>query len=249
MSTYTRPKAAHHIQPSATVSYSKMYRYRQSRGTPARQDSTAAREHVAHLVAMGLTPEAIARAARVNPGIVGALHKGRRPQMDYRTAAALLAVTHHPHPNQAVCLTVGAARRAYALAAMGWPLAWLSRNLGVRPHNLSRMLKQPRISYRYWVAIRDLYETHAHLPGPSASARDRARRLAWPPPLAWDDDLIDDPDAQPEGVGWRRTKHAEIQHGTEAGARAHQRAGEQPCAECRGAVNRAEVDRRARRTA
>jgi hypothetical protein len=38
----------------------------------------------------------------------------------------------------------------------------------------------------------------------AAAARDTAERHKWPPPMAWDDDLIDQPDARP-APGWART--------------------------------------------
>lgn len=244
---YVRPRAANRVRAS-TVSPQKVYRYRQARGTLARGDAAAVREHVAGLVSLGLTPEAVARAARVSPTVVGALLRGHRDRLDFRTAAALSKVTHLPHPNQAVCLTVGAARRAYALATMGWPLTWVAGQVGLTPGNLSSMLRHPRMSYRYWVAVRDLYERHAHLEGPSEIARQRARKNGWAPPLAWDDDTIDDPATQPEGVGFRRSRLRDgVEHGRESGARAHQRAGERPCGDCLRAANRAAADRRVRR--
>jgi len=38
----------------------------------------------------------------------------------------------------------------------------------------------------------------------AASAHAHARRCGWPPPMAWEDDEIDLPDARPAD-GWRRT--------------------------------------------
>jgi hypothetical protein len=40
-------------------------------------------------------------------------------------------------------------------------------------------------------------------PGPSDYYRNKARGLGWAPPLAWDDDLIDNPQAKPD-LGERR---------------------------------------------
>jgi hypothetical protein len=40
----------------------------------------------------------------------------------------------------------------------------------------------------------------------AAAARETAERLKWPPPMAWDDDIIDQPDGQP-APGWRRTSN------------------------------------------
>jgi hypothetical protein len=35
-------------------------------------------------------------------------------------------------------------------------------------------------------------------PGSCERARRRAKKLGWAPPLAWDEDAIDDPDARPD---------------------------------------------------
>jgi hypothetical protein len=42
-----------------------------------------------------------------------------------------------------------------------------------------------------------VYDELAMTPGPSTRARDAAARRGWVPPLAWDDDEIDDPQARP----------------------------------------------------
>ena len=50
-----------------------------------------------------------------------------------------------------------------------------------------------------WRRTRDVYDRLSMTPGPSQVCRDRARARGYLPPLAWDDDSIDDPRAVPAG--------------------------------------------------
>jgi len=91
----------------------------------------------------------------------------------------------------------GSRRRIQALAAIGWSLGEQSRRLGL---NASMAHK---ITIRSWVwpqtadKIRALYDELSMVPGPSQRARNDAKRRGWLPPLAFDDDTIDDPAARP----------------------------------------------------
>ena len=48
--------------------------------------------------------------------------------------------------------------------------------------------------------VRELYDELAMVTGPSQRARTLAAKHGWAPPLAWDDETIDDPAARPHGV-------------------------------------------------
>jgi hypothetical protein len=45
--------------------------------------------------------------------------------------------------------------------------------------------------------VRVVYDRMSMTPGTSAYARNRAERQGWLPPLAWDDEMIEDPDYVP----------------------------------------------------
>lgn len=99
----------------------------------------------------------------------------------------------------------GGRRRIQALAAIGWSLAEQSALMG-----LERSAAHA-ITTRSWLwpgtaeRIRALYDKLAMTPGPSVRARNEAARRGWFPPLAWDDDAIDDPAARPSaGTNLRR---------------------------------------------
>jgi len=94
---------------------------------------------------------------------------------------------------------IGAVRRLQALMAMGWSHDRLeaegapgSRNLMYREGHL--------ISIGRWRQIREVYDRLSMTPGPSERTRRWAQALGYAPPLAWDDDTIDDPQAEPAGV-------------------------------------------------
>lgn len=95
--------------------------------------------------------------------------------------------------------TIGSSRRLQALAAIGWTLDELVPHCGLTRDTLRRIRSRAQTQmYRSTAArIRELYEELSGTVGPSQIARDRARAAGWAPPLAWDDDTIDDPDAVP----------------------------------------------------
>jgi len=86
----------------------------------------------------------------------------------------------------------GTIRRIQALRAIGWPISTL-------PVHNERI---PRLTYvRADTAerVKTFYDTHSMTPGPSQRARTCGRQYA--PPLAWDEDTIDDPTAEPYRKG------------------------------------------------
>jgi len=114
--------------------------------------------------------------------------------------------------------SVGAIRRVQALFATGWSTRALEKAIqqvtGVRVSssrlidlachgNENTVLSAPTLK-----AIADAYEKLATVDPVSRGvlgwvaeqARHHARVRGWAPPLAWDDDTIDDPAAFPEGV-------------------------------------------------
>uniref|UniRef100_UPI003F491853 hypothetical protein n=1 Tax=Pseudonocardia sp. CA-138482 TaxID=3240023 RepID=UPI003F491853 len=120
----------------------------------------------------------------------------------------------------------GSARRLQALAAIGWPVVALAERLGAHPVHVRyiRCARTP-VRVRTHEAILALYRELSEKPGPhSRSARHAARR-GWAPPIAWDDDTIDDPAAAPQhqapdsglpsehedvDVAWLLTGHSKI---------------------------------------
>lgn len=129
---------------------------------------------------------------------------------------------------------IGPARRLQALACLGWSLDALAERLGVtdtmvvhwQQMHYQKMTKDTaaRISALY----DELWDQRA--PGKyTLKTINRAERMGWVPPLAWDDDEIDDPDATPHlDDGPRELRPC----GTLAAYRRHIRRDEKPCELC-----------------
>lgn len=104
---------------------------------------------------------------------------------------------------QLVVPSIGTIRRLRALAAIGWSLEALAAELGYKHHAtvgnlMSGRHKSTCVSVARRVA--DAFERLSMTPGPSKRARLRAARMGWAPPLAWNDDAIDDPQGRPAGA-------------------------------------------------
>lgn len=95
---------------------------------------------------------------------------------------------------------LGVQRRIRALVALGWPMATLAPKLGISEQALLNLLyphgrTRGQVQQATYVKVSDLYDRLSMTPGPSERARQMARRRSWAPPLAWDDDELDDPNA------------------------------------------------------
>jgi len=117
--------------------------------------------------------------------------------------------------------STGTARRMRALVALGWGTGKLARELGVSTCRARQLLAQTSPTAELATARRvaDLYDrlsmttptpTSQHDKAGITQARNTARRKGWAAPLAWDEAAIDDPDAQPQGVGYARPPAVDI---------------------------------------
>jgi hypothetical protein len=101
----------------------------------------------------------------------------------------------------------GTVRRLQALAAMGYTHADLAPELGWKGANaVAKTLKQRRVTPGTAKRVREAYDRLCMTPGPSRLAERRARNAGLAPPLAWDENAIDDPTAKPVGLLRRRVK-------------------------------------------
>lgn len=93
----------------------------------------------------------------------------------------------------------GTRRRLQALAALGWGSTDLAELLGFSHRSRLAQLRQAtRVNVRTAAAVRELYDRLSMTVGPSPRARQHALDEGYAPPLAWDDDTIDDPAALPQ---------------------------------------------------
>lgn len=189
---------------------------------PGLVDAQPVRDHLAVLSDAGIGYKRAARLAGVSATIVQTVlyHHPSRPdagpskRVKAETAAKILAVQPSlenlgdgtPIPSR------GAARRIQALVARGWSQAKLAEQLGVTDQIMAPLLAG-RPAYAATVrAAHDVYEqlwdqappTDTHRDRLAASrSRNRAARMGWAPPAAWDD--IDLDDAPQIGIDIRLT--------------------------------------------
>jgi transcriptional regulator with XRE-family HTH domain len=173
-------------------------------------DPEPARQHVRALMNQGMGLNRIITLGGSNGGqlwklLYGALREDgtRVPTKRIRkdVAARILAVELDLAGGARV-RSLGSTRRLRALVALGWSQAELARRLGVTDTAVSRI-----ISGRYETvvanatAITRLYdelsmvkppEMTQHQRADAAKSRARARRMGWQPPLAIDDETLDD---------------------------------------------------------
>lgn len=102
---------------------------------------------------------------------------------------------------------VGVHRRIHALARIGWSYPMLAARLGLVGSAVHQFTRSATVTPATYARVAALYDELWDKPGPSNWVRAYAERQGWPPPLAWDDDSIDDPKARPNlGLGDNRRK-------------------------------------------
>lgn len=171
-------------------------------------DAGPAREHVAELVASGMTLPRIARAAGLNTSTVCALLRGRSdrigrtsaltPTVLRTTEAALLTVTASLDilGDYTPIDGLGVRRRIQALVARGWSLSAIGRHMGASPQRVEQMVTADGATPHTYRRVYAVYEalwnqqpptdTPGHR-GAIVRSLNRARRHGWAPPAAWDD--------------------------------------------------------------
>lgn len=198
------------VGPRSHPSYTKRYRLYVARtGAPVRIDAEPTRRHLSRWIAAGWNTGQIAAASGVSRKAIELILAGCR--------------TVHPTIATALCKSqpgldsvhqqshidaLGSARRLRALAALGHPVVAMPKALDVGLSTVQRIIggQQEQVTVSTATAIRRLYDKWSMTPGPSSRARTIARKHGWAPPLAWDEDEIDNPAARPHRV--RRDEEA-----------------------------------------
>lgn len=174
-------------------------------------DATPAREHLQSLMAQGMGPKRIVEVSGIGHGSISAILYGK-PMRDPKQARPprkrisrdlherIMAVRLDLAPSVRVD-SIGTVRRLRALVAIGWSQSKLARRLGMHPANFGAMLRARQVHQRTAQAVKALYEELWDQPPPTGTGYERAAAArakayaaehGWPPPMAWDDDRIDD---------------------------------------------------------
>jgi hypothetical protein len=188
---------------SDTYQWQKKWRMDAAKGHLRTTGPAQAQAHVQALVAnYGVSVHSIADAAGVGPQIISELKRGVCRGMKVTTERRILAIQaadifNRPNANGSVP-AIGARRRLQALMVMGWRHQDLAPMAGFRTANLNH---QPGdwISKQKHEAVKELYDRIWNVQGPAGKqSLTRIAKAGYAPPLAWDDDTIDNPNAVPD---------------------------------------------------
>lgn len=175
-------------------------------------DAEPSRRHVRALMDAGMGLKRIVAVSGVPQGQLWKLLYGKKRADGTRvpskrvkptTEARLLAVKVDLADGARVDST-GAIRRTRALVALGWSQSKIAIQLDMNPANFGPIIhgRRPTITVAHDRTIREVYNDLSMRLPPQDEWRDKiaasrarryAQRLGWLPPLAWDDELIDDP--------------------------------------------------------
>lgn len=206
-----------------TAAATRAEKVRGLRGEPAYVSSAEAVAHIRALQAAGLGWKRVARLAGIPKSSVYPLLYGRpdrnggalRTRARPATVAAILAV---PMPGPAdlgsrvTVHSLGTRRRVQALATLGWSVARVAAEAGLASRQaLDGAMHSDVTSAGTAAAVTAAYERLWDTPptahsrttaGAIARTRDRARRLGWAPPMAWDDpdDQLERPKGRERGA-------------------------------------------------
>lgn len=196
-------------------------------------DAEPARQHVKKLQAAGMGLVRIGELSDMSHGAIWRLEhgnpkRGKLPPFQIRkdTADRILAVTVSLDTLAAFAVVdaTGAHRRLQALVAVGWTQRRLAERLNVTPANMASFMRRPRMLATRARTIRGLYDELWNTQPQCQSTQERlavtrAREFAaargWAPPMAWDDDTLDDPAAKPSGAVTEQSAHRKLPKGEE----------------------------------
>lgn len=185
------------------MNYYKRYRIDVARGVPRSPvPASRVRTHVQALHTKGASIRAIAEAASCTDSSVLKIAAGKTTTVRRAVAARLLAVSladvlDRGRPRDRLPAT-GAVRRVRALLALGHSHATITAAMGGGHQSGEVIRARSRWVFRdVHLAVLRAYDALSMTPGTSGITRTRAAAAGYHPPLAWDDDTIDDPAARP----------------------------------------------------
>lgn len=192
--------------PSSTRRYKKATDAERSRGIYRTTDASAAREHLRSLRAAGGAYATIEHLTRMSTTSLRDITAGRTQAIRTSHERRILAIRaidlYHAPSLTSHVPGAGAARRLEALLALGWGHEEIRAEAGVQVRNV-RARRDGRITLAKHLDMRRAYDVLSMRVGPSDTARRRAARMGYAPPLAWDDHELDDPTAsEPDRGRW-----------------------------------------------
>ena len=175
------------------------YRRDRDAGRPRYVDAAPVRVRLQRLVDAHVPVRALGRVTGLSATTVRKILDGDQPRVQRATAARVARLSPGDvYANQSTghVPRVGAARRVQALLAMGWPHHALGA-AGIVNSAQIIGASGDLITVQRWRQVRDVYDRLSMTPGPSPETRGWAAKLGYAPPLAWDEEGIDDPTVMP----------------------------------------------------
>lgn len=177
-------------------------------------DAQPARAHVRQLMAAGLGLKRIVRLSGYSQGAMTKLIYGvdgpptKRIRAEHAQAILAIRATIDTLADAAIIDGTGTRRRVQALIALGWSQTKLAKRIGWTTRNFGYLANGERpVQVKTAKAVRDLYDELWDVEPPHATSGDKgayhrslhyAAQRGWVPPMGWDDDTIDDPQATPD---------------------------------------------------
>lgn len=200
--------------------YMKRWRVERDRGVTRTTSPQKAEEHIRALIDQhGVSLRSIADVSGVAPGTISLLNRGLQSHINRAIEAKILTVTAEKIFNRGMATgfvpNIGARRRLQALMAIGWRHQDLTARAGF---DTGVMMHQPGAYIRQFKheRVKRVYDQLWNIPGPSdGRTKRRAAKAGYAPPMAWDDDTIDDPAATP-ALGAPVNDRGAIAKGSEA---------------------------------
>jgi len=204
----------------ASTEYAHSYRHLVSinRYDSGLVDVAPAREKIIQLQTIGYGYNQIAKMAGLNYNTIHAIVHGEpwagkkpRARVQRDVVTQIRSITPDPAklPPRSTVDGTGTRRRIQALHALGFSNAYIAGRLGVNKANFRRSSNSKQVTVKRACEVREIYEElwDKH---PDVSTVEKRRAVTatkrwalkndWPPPMAWDDDHIDNPKAKPSGT-------------------------------------------------
>jgi len=204
------------MSATAPLRYQKQWRLDRARGIKRTVPADPIRTHLHELLRAQASLRGIADVSGIPVAVITRIAGGHQPTVTRRVAAALLEVTssdltRRPNPGGFVP-KVGAVRRIRALQAIGHCARDIAAAGSLTERDVYLIVNQAGrwITQSRWDAVTEAYDRLSMTPGHSTKARAIAAAAGYPPPLAWDEDAIDDPDAGPVDSGEERPTVDEV---------------------------------------
>jgi hypothetical protein len=181
--------------------YRKRLDFEHASGLSRRVPVAPIREHTQRLIDAGATPTSIAKysgGAVTHVQVTRILDGSTSAYLFPKCAQALLAI----EPGEALAgfrmvNGIGCKRRVNALHALGFTKDDIGAAVGFTGYYVQDLCAHDQIQARSLDVIKRAYEILSSGSGTSDLQRWRAVREEWAPPMAWEDEDLDNPAAEP----------------------------------------------------